>query len=1428
MIPVYQNMDFSGLQAQNLVFHSSLNVSPPSAPVAGMPWWESDRLVLDIYDGSDFLPVPTGPVVSTPGNIPIWSNNKGNKLEDGYAVETTLVGSPDAIPTAEAVLDYVGANLFERNAGIISPVTVTDKLSFGTIYVDHLAEKTLNNGVIIDHSLTVAGSFKAAGYFYSGTSAPTNTNRLNYDGNLYATNIYSGGTLVSVVGHTHSYEPVLGNPAADGYILSSTAGGTRSWVPNPYVLPVDDILDWSTNKYTPYDAQSSGKLDNSTTAPTHSTARLNYDGQFFVYNLTATGPVQTNEGGAYTKLFGESAIGYLSTWNPTLRIQVHGDNIGVINHTNTGHLLYLDRIAYASNTNLTYDAIHINDNPTTSGTIGGAIFKATVGADVRISFEPRVPDSGSAVAYFIDTHEELATAGSKLLSVRNQGTEKMFLDYSGVLQVESDIYAGFLASEDYAVLQYTGLKVYVTDTERLNLDPSVGDSATAKAYFFDTANALSTSGSKLLSISNQGVEKFYITYEGEAYANGVHLGVGGGGGDVYKSGTPVDNQIAIWTDGTHIEGTSNLIYNDPSPTYYPTLWLGRSSPDGTNYALRTLSTSLQINGPTGGSVSVRNGSALVADFMSNGLYIEQIYVNHIGERTSNHGVVFDNTISISGTTKAAGFFYAGTTDPTNTNRLNYDGNLWVNALYVRNSSNYWLNENLRVGGLTFVSNLGTGYDTLYNYYDFSIFAQTNKVLRLGANGNPAAMTFAGDGTQVSLAIPLKVDHIGEYTANHGVVIDACAGGGGYFSLTVTNSAQANMWVGTLAVQTAFFTRSGGDVQIGAVQTGWKIKLGDGNASYTFTNTYAEFSASGLKIDHIGELTGTHGVIIGNYVQITGSCSVSTNFYSQVTTEYGVQYLMNAYSVGSTNYTGFRNEAADKWAIGTGTSATISTMLMAWDKAGVFYWTNYFEFNEITAPSAPAANKGRLYMDTSDEKLYWKTSSTTYDLTAGSGTTPVDDILDWSTDKYTPWSDANKAAGRLYSITTTYPTNSTNLAYDGNLYAVSFTSGTASTNYTQILGTSTQIVVSSTTRTSLIPGVADSGSGIAYTFDTANVLTSGRKLISIKNQGSELVYIDNFGSYVGAVVYATSQLIAGAVGATTNTTIQNSSIVMNISGTTRFSVQPSVADGGTAYTIDTSTSLTSGKIVSFLSAGSEKLYIDYQGYIYTPAGSLKHMSIFAGNASGAAGTDAGNVVLKAGNAIASDSNSVNGAIYLVPGDPYQVSGTSSYIYLGSDTHATPLIGMYVKSSESNASLSLYAKGTGSITVGSGNGVIFLQGTVYLYSSTTISGIGGNSSISGYPNAAGIGYDLTIKGGTGYTGYNGGNLYLQGGTPGGGGALGLIYAKGNLYPEDDDTYYLGKNSISTPKAWKALVLKDTTNGNYYRITVVSGTLTTTQIT
>jgi len=61
-----------------------------------------------------------------------------------------------------------------------------------------------------------------------------------------------------------------------------------------------------------------------------------------------------------------------------------------------------------------------------------------------------------------------------------------------------------------------------------------------------------------------------------------------------------------------------------------------------------------------------------------------------------------------------------------------------------------------------------------------------------------------------------------------------------------------------------------------------------------------------------------------------------------------------------------------------------------------------------------------------------------------------------------------------------------------------------------------------------------------------------------------------------------------------------------------------------------------------------------------------------------------------------------------------------------------------------------------------------------------------------------------------------------------AGGKLNIAGNIYPATDNTYYLGKNDDDTPYAWRGVILKDTTNGKYYRVEVINGVVTATDLT
>jgi len=56
----------------------------------------------------------------------------------------------------------------------------------------------------------------------------------------------------------------------------------------------------------------------------------------------------------------------------------------------------------------------------------------------------------------------------------------------------------------------------------------------------------------------------------------------------------------------------------------------------------------------------------------------------------------------------------------------------------------------------------------------------------------------------------------------------------------------------------------------------------------------------------------------------------------------------------------------------------------------------------------------------------------------------------------------------------------------------------------------------------------------------------------------------------------------------------------------------------------------------------------------------------------------------------------------------------------------------------------------------------------------------------------------------------------------------HAPRDIYPGTDNAYYLGKNDDDSPKAWKGLILKDTSDGKYYRVQCTNGALSVIDLT
>ena len=169
----------------------------------------------------------------------------------------------------------------------------------------------------------------------------------------------------------------------------------------------------------------------------------------------------------------------------------------------------------------------------------------------------------------------------------------------------------------------------------------------------------------------------------------------------------------------------------------------------------------------------------------------------------------------------------------------------------------------------------------------------------------------------------------------------------------------------------------------------------------------------------------------------------------------------------------------------------------------------------SAPNSPV--NGDIWTTTAG--LYARINGATigpYGTGTGNAITPVDNILDWDAGNswYAPY--AVQGAGHFDSGTVD-PSHSNRLNYDGDFHATRVYSTTeclagTSATYSHMGSGMFEIVLNTALRTSFQPDISDSTSPvIAYMYDTGSTFThSGSKLFSVKNYGSEKFYIDKDG------------------------------------------------------------------------------------------------------------------------------------------------------------------------------------------------------------------------------------------------------------------------------------------------------------------------------
>jgi hypothetical protein len=217
---------------------------------------------------------------------------------------------------------------------------------------------------------------------------------------------------------------------------------------------------------------------------------------------------------------------------------------------------------------------------------------------------------------------------------------------------------------------------------------------------------------------------------------------------------------------------------------------------------------------------------------------------------------------------------------------------------------------------------------------------------------------------------------------------------------------------------------------------------------------------------------------------------------------------------------------------------------------------------------------------------------------------------------------------------------------------------------------------------------------------------------------------------------------------------------------------------------------------------------YSQYLSTEAGSLKHLTVSAGNAYGAAGTDAGDLILKAGNGLSLDEGSTSGLLWLVPGNYYFSGGpTVGRINLGDYASTFDYVYFECVGMSTDIGLSFFAKGSGLVNFIT-SGTMQFSGSVCAICSPLIQLGGGFETDVIIQNTQSYnvnGYNLTINGSNAIVSpvyltddLNGGDIHINGGLPANAGTVGKIYlgtgsAGTNPLPAagGSDTYMLTYN-------------------------------------
>ncbi len=269
----------------------------------------------------------------------------------------------------------------------------------------------------------------------------------------------------------------------------------------------------------------------------------------------------------YIGVYGNSTNSYGVYGNSTNYIGVYGNSTnsyggifyqnGTLTTENASNTVLIRRYPVTNSTgslNCTGNVLQITDNPTGTGTVSGSILSGSIDGTTRLDFNPRVLDGAAAVSAIIDTKNVLSTAGAKLFSLRNQGTEKMYVGFDGKINSNSTVTGTQLISN---IAQGTAPLSVTSTTKVDNLNVSLLEGHTA-SYFAAASTITDTS----LFIHKAGTE----TISGRKIFNKS--------ADIHSSKNAIPLNIYspyIYNEGIdeYLNDSTSLIIHNSSANNYP-------------------------------------------------------------------------------------------------------------------------------------------------------------------------------------------------------------------------------------------------------------------------------------------------------------------------------------------------------------------------------------------------------------------------------------------------------------------------------------------------------------------------------------------------------------------------------------------------------------------------------------------------------------------------------------------------------------------------------------------------------------------------------------------------------------------------------------------------------------------------------------------